>query len=116
LILVALLQGLFYIVTGLWPLLSMGTFLQVTGGKTDLWLVRTVGLLVAIIGAALFISGFRNELRTEQLMLALLTPMTLAAVDVYYVVKGQIGKIYLLDALAEIAIIFAWISTLLTDI
>jgi hypothetical protein len=34
--------------TGLWPLVSIGTFQQVTGPKTDLWLVKTVGVLIAV--------------------------------------------------------------------
>ena len=33
---VALVQGIFYFLTGIWPLLSMETFLKVTGPKTDL--------------------------------------------------------------------------------
>ena len=37
-------QGLFYVVTGLWPLVSLSTFEFVTGPKTDDWLVHMVGL------------------------------------------------------------------------
>jgi hypothetical protein len=40
-------QGVYYLLTGVWPLPSIGSFQRVTGPKTDLWLVRTVGVLVA---------------------------------------------------------------------
>ncbi len=36
-------QGLYYTVSGLWPLISLRTFTLVTGPKVDLWLVKTVG-------------------------------------------------------------------------
>jgi hypothetical protein len=34
-------QGIYYLLTGLWPLVSIGTFQMVTGEKTDVWLVHT---------------------------------------------------------------------------
>ena len=46
-------QGTYFFVTGVWPLLSMRTFEAVTGPKRDRWLVKTVGVLVAVIGASL---------------------------------------------------------------
>jgi hypothetical protein len=44
------LQGGDYLATGLWPLIHMKSFVAVTGPKRDLWLVRTVGILVSCIG------------------------------------------------------------------
>jgi hypothetical protein len=46
---VALVQGLYFLMTGLWPLVSIGTFQHVTGPKIDLWLVNTVGVLVEVV-------------------------------------------------------------------
>ena len=46
----ALLQGIFYVATGVWPLIDIVSFQVVTGPKTDLWLVKTVGVLVTVIG------------------------------------------------------------------
>jgi hypothetical protein len=48
-VLVALAQGAYYLLTGVWPLLSLRTFELVTGPKTDDWLVRTVGVLVLAV-------------------------------------------------------------------
>lgn len=48
---VALVQGIYFFVTGVWPLISTNTFQMVTDPKTDLWLVKTVGIILATIGA-----------------------------------------------------------------
>jgi hypothetical protein len=50
---VALVQGIYFFVTGVWPLISTNTFQMVTGPKTDLWLAKTVGIILATIGAVL---------------------------------------------------------------
>jgi hypothetical protein len=42
----ALVQGGYYVLTGLWSLVSPRTFQAVTGKKEDYWLVKTVGVLV----------------------------------------------------------------------
>jgi hypothetical protein len=58
---VALIQGTYFFMTGVWPLVSIDTFQRVTGPKVDLWLVNTVGVLVAVIGAALILAGVRGR-------------------------------------------------------
>jgi hypothetical protein len=62
-------QGTYFLLTGVWPLLHMRSFLTVTGPKTDLWL---------------------------------------AAIDVIYVTRGVISRIYLADAALEALILMAW--------
>jgi hypothetical protein len=101
-------QGAFYLVTGVWPLISMRTFESVTGPKVDKWLVKTVGVLVAAIGASLLLSARRRRIAPEMRFLALASAAGLAAIDVTYVVKGRIAPVYLLDALTELALIEMW--------
>src|SRR3954449_7565551 len=86
----AALQGLYFCVTGVWPLVHMESFLAVTGPKTDLWLVRTVGMLIAVIGLALLVAAFRRQAGAEVRTLALGGACGLAAVDVIYVTIGVI--------------------------
>lgn len=38
-------QGVYYIASGAFPLVSMRLFERVTGKKTDRWLVQMVGML-----------------------------------------------------------------------
>jgi hypothetical protein len=105
---VALMQGINYFVTGLWPLGSIGTFQQVTGPKTDLWLVKTIGMLIAVIGAALILAGVTGEV----ILLAVARAAGLAGVDELYVSKRVIARIYLLDALVELVLIVWWLLEL----
>ena len=60
----ALLQGAFFAVTGIWPLISPGTFQKVTGPKVDFWLVKTVGILIAVIGSVLMLDGGKRRVRS----------------------------------------------------
>jgi hypothetical protein len=102
-------QGIYYLLTGLWPLLSLDTFLWVTGPKTDLWLVQTVGVLVAVIGLALVVAGYRRVGSPEVFCLALGSAVGLAAIDVIFVFHRRISVIYLLDAVAEVGLVVLWL-------
>jgi hypothetical protein len=113
---VALWQGLFYMVTGVWPLFHMKSFLKVTGPKTDLWLVNTVGALLAVAGGALALAARRGAIRPEMRALGVGTAATLVAVDCIYVARKRISPVYLLDAAAELGIISAWALASVPDI
>jgi hypothetical protein len=107
---IATIQATFYVTTGLWPLLHRRSFEQVTGPKADFWLVQTVGITVAAIGVGLAQAGSRSprvprELRT----VALTSAAGLALVDFYFVAQRRISKIYLADAVSEIALVVAWL-------
>lgn len=100
-------QGLYYLVSGLWPLANIETFLRVTGPKTDLWLVKTTGLLIAVIGAAL-LAGRGGEALA---VLGAGAALALGAVDVVYSLKRVISPVYLLDAAVEGLLLAAWAGT-----
>lgn len=107
---VAKFQGSFNVVNGLWPLVHMPSFEAVSGPKADKWLVRTVSGLLITIGL--------EQLRTASgpggavaKRLGIGTAATLTAIDLVYVAKGRISKVYLVDAAVELAIIRAWSRT-----
>ena len=102
-------QAIYFGVTGLWPILHIRSFMVLTGPKTDLWLVRTVGLLVTVIAIVLAAAAKRGQITLEIALLAVGTASALTLVDVVYVVRRVIARIYLLDAAAEIALIIGWI-------
>lgn len=95
------LQAVYYVLTGLWPLISIDTFEQVTGPKTDDWLVHMVGLLVAVIGIALWVGSRAERPVGVVVLLAGLSAVSFAAIDLTYALSGRISEIYLLDAAAE---------------
>jgi hypothetical protein len=105
---VALAQGAYFTATGLWPLLHMRSFLAVTGPKTDLWLVKTVGALIAVAGGTIAVAALRDRVTPEVRMLAGGTAAALGAVDVVYTAQRRIPPIYLLDGAIEAAIVAFW--------
>jgi hypothetical protein len=109
---VAALQGLYYLSTGIWPLVSMDTFLLVTGPKTDLWLVETVGLLVGAAGLALLVAAWRG-LSPDAVTLAVGAALALTGIDVVYVTRRVIPPVYMLDALAEVVLLAGWVMAAL---
>jgi hypothetical protein len=124
---VSIAQGGYWALTGLWPLLHMPSFLWVTGPKVDLWLVRTVGVLILVVGAVLLKAGLARRVtrqENQQETPGRVTPEIrwlgvggaagLTFIDVYYVWQDVIRPVYLLDAVAELIIIGFWIWASLT--
>ncbi len=109
----ARLMGWFYLFTGVWPLLHIRSFERVTGPKTDRWLVKTVGALVSATGITLLLAARKERVPTEVAALAMGNAASLAAIDVVYVAKKRIRPVYLLDAVAEIALLAAWARAML---
>jgi hypothetical protein len=101
-----------YIGAGLWPLISMGTFQAVTGPKVDRWLVRTVGILVAVNGCVIGLAAMRRRLTPEIVLLAAGSAAGLGAIDVWYALRGRISKVYLADAIIQGLFLAAWIRSL----
>ena len=98
-------QAAFYVLTGLWPLVSMGSFELVTGPKTDDWLVHMVGLLAAAIGATLWVGSRQARPDGAAVFLAAASAASLAAIDLRYALMGRISAVYLLDAAAELVLL-----------
>ena len=90
---VAIVQGAYFATTGVWPLVSMRTFEAVTGPKTDRWLVKTVGLLIGVVGSTLLARGVRGAPARELRWIALGSAVALAAVDDRYASIGRISNI-----------------------
>jgi len=110
---VALVQGIYFFFTGIWPILSMKTFLLVTGPKTDLWLVKTVGLILATIGVVLTYAQMTGAINPPVILLAIGSALSLALVEFIYVIKRVISRVYLADAVAELILIAWWAIDLL---
>jgi hypothetical protein len=102
-------QGVFYVATGLWPVLHLRSFEAVSGKKRDTWLVQTTGALIAAVGCALLAGAFERRRSTAVKTLGIASAATLGAADLYFVATGQIPRVYLGDAAAEAASIAGWI-------
>ncbi|HEX6408029.1 MAG TPA: hypothetical protein VFZ90_12680 [Gemmatimonadales bacterium] len=71
--------------------------------------MRTVGVLVTVIGAVLLLAGRRRRVTDEIVLLAVGSALGLAAIDVIYAVSGRISAVYLADALVEVGLALLWL-------
>lgn len=106
--LLAAFQGAYFLLTGIWPLLSIASFQAVTGRKTDLWLVKTVGVLIIVIGLVLLLAAWRATFSAEVIFLAVGSAVGLMGIDITYVTRRVISPIYLLDAVLKIGLLLLW--------
>ena len=105
----ATVQGLYYLVTGVWGIVALESFQNLTGPKMDLWLVRVVAALVLVIGMVLIISAMRNRLFIEIVLLGAGSALALALVETPYALIGRISPIYFADAVLELFFVAGWI-------
>lgn len=101
-------QGIYFLITGLWPILDIDSFMNITGLKTDIWLVKTVGALIIPIGLSMLCSAIRKELNLSLIIVFCGAAIGLGIIDVVYVGLNIIRPIYLADAVAEIVFSVAW--------
>jgi ABC-type cobalamin transport system permease subunit len=103
-------QGAYYAATGVWAVADRRSFELVTGRKTDYWLVRTVGVLAAAIGATLLVAARDDHPSAEALVLAVGAGASFTLVDLVYVARRRIGPVYLGDAALHVALAFAAVA------
>jgi hypothetical protein len=113
--LVSIAQAVYYIPFSIWGLVNIRSFMWVTGKKEDGWLVKTVCLLLITVGAVIGRAGRKDRITPEIAALGIGSSASLATIDVYYVAKGRIRWVYLLDALGNIGLIAGWIAAIRTE-
>lgn len=106
---VSILQGLYWLVTGIWPFVHLPSFLWVTGPKEDIWLLYTVSVLITVIGGILLAAGLRRNVTQEIKWLGITSAAGLTGIDVYYATNDVIWDVYLLDAVGEVVLILLWL-------
>jgi hypothetical protein len=110
--LLATLQGWYFLITGIWPILHIRSFLAVTGPKREVWLVKTFGAVISVVGFVLLLSGMRKQPAVETGSLAIGSAGLLAASDIVYVTKCRISPVYLFDAAIELVLLLLWVQAL----
>jgi hypothetical protein len=105
---VAGVQGMYFLLAGLWPILAIDSFQAVTGRKADLWIVYAVGAVIAAVGTTLLLAALNRRVTAEIAVLGIGSAAVLAAIDVIFVVREVISWVYLLDAAAEVGLVAWW--------
>jgi hypothetical protein len=80
-------QGVFNVVGGAWPLLSLRSFEWVYGRKRDVFLQKTVGGLLLSIGCIQLVAADSSEEMVSVRRLGIATAVTLLAIDLVYIPK-----------------------------
>src|SRR5262245_858284 len=78
-------QGLYYLLTGLWPLVDIGGYRATTGHAQSPWMAQAFGVLLLAIGGTLCLAAYRRQGSPEVLFLAFGSALGLAGVDVHLV-------------------------------
>lgn len=100
--------------SGLWPLVSIRSLQAVTGPKEDLWLVKTVGCLLTVIGLRTILatrSGNTEARKSGQVAVGV--SGSLAYISFFYALRGRISKVYLLDTVIQTTWTLLWLRELL---
>jgi len=85
--------------------------MMITGPKEDVWLVKTVSVLILSVALPLLYgASYSTDYRLIRLI-AISAASGLAIIDVWYYLEGVIKWVYLLDAFAEITFIICWCIT-----
>lgn len=103
-------QALYYIPFSVWGVVNIRSFMWVTGKKQDVWLVKTVCLLLISVGAMIGRAGRKGRITPEIAGLGISSAASLTIIDIWYVAKGRIRWVYLLDAFANLGLIAGWIA------
>jgi hypothetical protein len=83
--------------------------MEVTGYKTDVWLVKTVGALLIPIVATLFTILYISTDRRPAIVLGALSSVSFIAIDFYYSLTDVISDVYMLDGIVQIGFLLCWI-------
>lgn len=105
-------QAIYYLLSGIWPLIHLASFESVTGPKVEVWLVRTVGVVTVAIGGALAAGVRRRTPALETLVLAMFAAAAYGSIDFVYGLTGRIRFVYVIDGCAQTAIVFAVVAQL----
>jgi hypothetical protein len=102
-------HGVYFLLTALWPIIDTDSFMLVTGYKEDIWLLKTVSVLILSIAITIIAACYRKEINFSVFILAITSTAFLALIDIYYSYNEVISKVYLVDAFVEILLIGLWL-------
>lgn len=109
LITLLLVQGIYTLVTAIWPLVDIESFMVVTGPKTDTWLVKTVAVLLIPIALLFLLNIYRRGPFLHVAVVGVFSALGLAGIDFYYTANETISWIYALDGALQVMFILCWV-------
>jgi hypothetical protein len=105
-------QGIYTLVTALWGLVDIDSFMKVTGPKNDIWLVKTVSAILAAVGLTFISFALQKEKNASAAVLAITSAIALAGIDFHYSSHRVISPVYAVDGVLQCLFILSWIFIL----
>ncbi|WP_394673772.1 hypothetical protein [uncultured Chryseobacterium sp.] len=107
------LQAVYYFVTGLWPLVHLKSFFEVTGPKTDVWLVQMVGALIFSYSILFFYMALTRQLLHIHAVVGSLSSFAIGCIEFYYYLQGTLRGVYYVGFIIETCFFMYWICYLI---
>ena len=102
-------QAIYTFLTAAWGLIDIDSFMEVTGPKTDVWLVKTVSVLLLPVVVCFFSALFVKMPFLPVFLIAVITTVGLASIDFYYTARDVIRWVYAIDGLLQCIFLLLWI-------
>jgi hypothetical protein len=99
-----------------WPIIDIESFMLVTGYKTDVWLVKTVGAILISISLCMATHLFIRTDHVPVVVLCIASSIAFISIDFYYALNDTISDIYIADGALQIFFLIAWIYLVITVI
>lgn len=106
-------HAVYYLVTAVWGLADIDSFMAVTGPKADIWLVKTVSVLILPIVVSLVCGYFFNTHPVPVMLVAITAATGFAFIDFYYTANNTIRPVYTADGVVQSVLIIFWCVLLL---
>lgn len=107
-------QCIYTFITAVWPLIDIESFMLVTGYKTDLWLVKTVGAILVSVSLCMATHLFIRTDHIPVVVLAITSSIAFICIDFYYALNDTISDIYMADGALQILFLTGWIGVIVT--
>jgi hypothetical protein len=103
-------QAIYYLILGLWPLVNFDTYQRLTGRgeEVDPWQLRLIGMLLAVVAAALLAGVHRGYLTPEMVILGAGSALVLLITHLVAVAQQRASSVYIIDAAAESVFLLWW--------
>lgn len=108
-------HGAYLLAGGLWPLVHMPSFEEVTGPKEEDWLVRSVAGILLVIGVVLLGQLRKQRVEVSAVAVAMGASLTLGAVGIITASEGVIDPIYIGDGTVHIVFVALWCGAIVNS-
>lgn len=101
-------QGVYSLLTASWGLIDIESFMAITGPKADVWLVKTVSVLIIPISLCLLSYLITRSGFTQVAIVGITSAIGLGTIDFYYSLRDVISKVYLGDGFMQVLFLLMW--------